>query len=349
MSLTRVLSHTESLDAETIHAKKSTACPDSEIIVLVIGESLRSDHLGLNGYPRNTTPYLDSIKSELISFPDVAATANWTDHAVPNIVSMPSAKGRVTLVQTFREAGFRTAWFSNQEWSRLSRAAEVTEHATSSFDYHFRKDAELLPLFEAFIKQAGTHQFIVLHMMGSHIPYEERYGAGDKIFSPTLSDLGIAEPGPDDKQAAINSYDNTIIATDKFLYRVIKALQASNQPAVMMFTSDHGEDLFDDARQRYMHAMQPPTRFDTHVPLIVWTSESYKKVRPSVNRVLHSNRGKKISHMNIFLTLLNIASLDWDGKAERREDDFSSSGYVEKKRWIFSPPGENFVDYDKLR
>lgn len=316
------------------------------IVLLVIGESVRADHLGINGYFRNTTPMLDSYGSALLSFNDAASTANYTNTAVPNLVTLPIQNGRATLVQTFKEAGFKTAWFSNQESMVYGKVADVFDYANSSFDFHLRKDTSLLPLFESFVRQAGGKQFIVLHMNGSHVPYEERYDADSRVFTPTLTDIGIHEaPHKEDKTATINSYDNTIIEMDRFLAKVISILASEKGPVVMLFTSDHGENLFDDERQLFMHAQSVPTHYDTHVPLIVWMNSTYKNVFSSTTAALQANTKKKISHTNVFPTLLDLGGVKWDGQS--LNNSFASAEFIERNR---KTHGGNGVerDYDSL-
>lgn len=316
------------------------------LVVLVVGESLRSDHLGINGYARDTTPRLAALGSDLLSFPDVASTANWTNHAVPGIVSLQVGKRRASVLQTFAEAGYRTAWLSNQEPIAYSRGADVVEHAVGTQDYHLRTDANLLPMFVSFVRQAGPRQLVVLHMIGSHIPYEERYTAASRVYTPTLSDLGVTQPLPADKAAAINSYDNTVIETDKFLARVIEVLRAERRPAVMLFTSDHGENLFDDERHLFMHAQTGPTRHDTHVPLLAWMNPPYRAAYPALERALRANRLRKISHAGVFPSLLQLGAVAWDGADARRS--FAAPEYIESPREVMQDL-ESTTSYESLK
>ena len=45
----------------------------------------------------------------------------------------------------------------------------------------------------------------------------------------------------------------------------------------MVYTSDHGEDIFDDARHLFLHASPLPSFWQLHVPLVVWTSSDYRQ------------------------------------------------------------------------
>ncbi|MRW92412.1 sulfatase-like hydrolase/transferase [Duganella sp. FT80W] len=348
MSLAR-LAHQQRAPGEfvSVYGQPAVTPAPPLLVVLVIGESLRSDHLGINGYARNTTPRLAALGDQLLSFPDVASTANWTNHAVPGIVSLPLDEGRVaSLPQTFAEAGFRTAWLSNQEPIDFSRGLDVVEHAISSQDYHLRTDANLLPMFTSFVRQAGPRQFAVLHMIGSHIPYEERYTGAARVYTPTLSDLGVEQPLLQHKQAAINSYDNTVLETDQFLTRVIEVLRAERRPAIMVYTSDHGENLFDDERHLFMHAQSGPTRYDTHVPLLVWMNPAYRQDYPALAAALRANHQKKISHVSMFPSLLELGGVSWNGRDARRS--FASSSYEEQPRQVMRDL-QSTTSYESLK
>ena len=66
----------------------------------------------------------------------------------------------------------------------------------------------------------------------------------------------------------INAYDNTIRHTDRLLYQLIQRLDTIGCPGAMLYTSDHGEDIFDDGRLRFLHASPSPTFTQLHVPLL---------------------------------------------------------------------------------
>lgn len=317
------------------------------LVVLVVGESLRSDHLGINGYARNTTPMLAALGPQVLTFPDVASTANWTDHAMPAIVSRRMGKQSATLVPTFREAGFRTAWLSNQEPSAYGGSADVVEYARNSMHFHLRTDDNLLPLFTSFVRQAGPRQFVVLHMIGSHIPYEERYSAASRVFRPTLSDAGIDSPLPQHKAEAINSYDNTVVETDRFLARVIAVMQQEQRPAMLLFTSDHGENLFDDRRQLFMHAQQGPTRHDTHVPMLAWMNAPYRQAYPAVAAALQANRNSPIGHASVFATVLELGAVAWNGSDPR--GSFASPSFAPGARDVTLDLDGSTSPYDSLK
>lgn len=92
------------------------------IIVLIIGESLRADHLGLNGYKRNTTPLLS--KEEVISFPNIYSEYTNTNPSVAHILTRADsihpeiAEKERSFIDLFKQCGYYTAWLANQEPSK---------------------------------------------------------------------------------------------------------------------------------------------------------------------------------------------------------------------------------------
>ncbi|WP_455638152.1 sulfatase-like hydrolase/transferase [Parabacteroides sp.] len=95
-------------------------CCDEEVtVVFVLGESLRPDHLGLNGYERNTTPLL--AKEEVISFPYVYTEQTYTNRSVPHLLTRADstdysrAYTEKSFVSFFNACDFYTVWLANQE------------------------------------------------------------------------------------------------------------------------------------------------------------------------------------------------------------------------------------------
>ena len=89
--------------------------------ILISIDTLRPDHLGCYGYPRDTSPTLDALAAAGVRFEDVTAAAPWT---LPSHASMltglyPSHHGVkdheqrlpdkiVTLAEEFRDHGYQT-------------------------------------------------------------------------------------------------------------------------------------------------------------------------------------------------------------------------------------------------
>jgi len=93
-------------------------------VIFISIDSLRSDHLSCYGYPRETTPFLDSLAKGGVRFENAVSTTSWTlpSHAsmftgllgpthglVDNGLSL--SDDHVTLAELMKRAGYHTAGF----------------------------------------------------------------------------------------------------------------------------------------------------------------------------------------------------------------------------------------------
>ena len=91
---------------------------DSIDIVFVLGESVRADHLGINGYDRETTPLLN-LQQNLISYSNIYTPLTYTAISVPQILSNQSIhdtliKEYTILYSILNELKISTTWIGNQ-------------------------------------------------------------------------------------------------------------------------------------------------------------------------------------------------------------------------------------------
>lgn len=296
---------------------RTTRDPDEkEIYVMVIGETSRADNWQLLGYGRPTNPRL-SHRAGLTSFGKTLSESNTTHKSVPLLMSALSAdsfgdsiyhtKG---VIETFNEAGFNTAWISNQQRNHsfidfFGRQAHHVDFLVDDRKLHL--DMELTAHLKDFISEAaGNKLFIVLHTYGSHFNYKERFPEEFTYFTPDNSAKAEAE----NREGLINAYDNTIRYTDAVLDSIISIVSGCGCPAAVVYTSDHGEDIYDDFRGRFLHASPNPTYWQIHVPFIIWTSDEYDQAHPEKAETIRKNRNRNISSSrSVFHTLLSLAGV----------------------------------------
>lgn len=274
--------------------------------VLVIGESARADRLGLNGYGRDTTPILGALPG-VVSFPDVRSVSDCTHTAVPAMLTMsdaagiarrPPDEGAPTLFDYFAAAGFFTAFVSMHEPALAEAIGIRADHARNLRYLNpgspVRDDA-LLPELRRLLLVPQPRKFIVLQLIGSHFEYEQRYPADFDVFH--------GDGTPERDRSA--RYDNSLRYTDWILSRVIEALHGAEGEVVLAYASDHGENLYDDARQRYQHCGSV-THFDTRPATLFWAERLY---RPQSWQTLAANRGRYIGQEMVGATLLDLAGV----------------------------------------
>ena len=78
----------------------------------------------------------------------------------------------------------------------------------------------------------------------------------------------------------------------------------------MLYLSDHGEDIFDDSRERYLHASPIPTYYQLHIPYLIWFSDTYQAAFPDKYSSAVMHQQKPISTNSVFHTLLDMAQIE---------------------------------------
>jgi len=112
-----------SLRTATVADITNTASP-LPVLVLVVGETARSDHFTLNGYRsasgQSTTPKLDAVRQEIVSFKDVPSCGTNTADSVPCMFShlpretfFDRKSNYDTLLDLLQRAGFAVTWLDN--------------------------------------------------------------------------------------------------------------------------------------------------------------------------------------------------------------------------------------------
>ncbi len=322
---------------------------DSTLVVLVIGETSRYDHWQRNGYPRETSPLLCARGTEVVAFDSCYSMANLTTVSVPFMLSpaTPENKGRYmqekSVVEAFEEAGYKTAWIADQSFNnhflqRISATCDYRDYKTvglSGLDV----DTMLWTPLNEVLRQNNERQMIVLHTKGSHFKYSSRYPDGFQYFTPDMNGLNISELLSDNvdiddqaqglvwrntkaenmvayrnmKSIFINSYDNSIRFVDYFLDGILQQVEQTGRSAVVVYVSDHGENLLDDDRNMLMHGTYSGSYYEYHVPLFVWTSPTYRAQHPEKVAAMAANREKKLSTMYLFHSLLDLGGITYSG------------------------------------
>ena len=310
-----------------------TSDPNRELIIMVVGETARTDHFSLNGYARNTNPLL-SREANLVFYPNISSCGTSTAISVPCMFSLSSqddfdvdtAEATENAFDIIAKAGVSVLWRDNNSDSKgvavrqpfqdfksakLNPQCDGDEGANNEC-----RDVGMLDGLQDYIDQQPHDIFIVLHQMGSHGPaYYKRYPKDFEKFSPACQ---TAELSHCSDAEIINAYDNTILYTDYFLSKVIELLKSNAQKfqTSMMYVSDHGESLGENGL--YLHGL--PYAFapksQTQVPVMLWTDQ-----RSDINIIATRRQSQQAnSHDAVAKTLVSLFEIETDVSFESVPD-----------------------------
>ena len=250
-------------------------------VIAVIGETARADRWQLYGFERETNPRL-SKRSGIITMMHPVSQSNTTHKSVPMMLTALNAETfeqlpyTKSLITAFKEAGYSTAYFSNQP-PNGSYNQHIGEEADTTFFFERKigtkePDTGLAGLTSEWLAQDTTRfRLIVLHTYGAHFPYTDHYTPDQAVFTPDSPLQAKAS----NRENLLNAYDNATIAVDLALDSIISVLEAQNCHGAMIYAADHGEDIFDDSRNKFLHASPIPTAWQIYVPMILWTSPGF--------------------------------------------------------------------------
>jgi glucan phosphoethanolaminetransferase (alkaline phosphatase superfamily) len=241
-----------------------------------------------------------------------------------------------TLPEAFQEAGFQTVWLSNQSrilsFERILSTADIRYETGKDMSVTNNYDEYLLaPLQNAF-KSGMKKQFIVVHTMGSHWRYDTRYPNSFEQYTPSLGkDFTWSMITPANRQQLLNAYDNTILYTDYFLDSLLTTVENQHIPALVLYTSDHGENLYDDERNLVLHGNYSASKWLFHVPFIVWYSDEYAQLYPNKIAQLYTHKDIRDNSSVIFHSMMDAAGLQYNnntaGNAEMHTRSIFSNEY----------------------
>lgn len=262
-----------------------------QTVVLIIGESARSDRFALYGYPKETTPLL--AKHDIVTLPDPISCSTYTTASIACMLSHKGSKVRLTdndepLPSYLKRFGVSVLWRS-KNWGEppiqtdlYQRSDTLKQLCTNNCDGGEFDEVMLYGLNKTIADLNGSKKFIVLHQIGSHGPtYTKRYPPSFEHFKPVCNSVQLQECT---QEALDNAYDNSIRYTDYFLSTLIDKLGKLQGEVVMIYISDHGESLGESGF--YLHGAPNliAPKFQRAVPFIVWMNDEFKRAKNLTNR-----------------------------------------------------------------
>ncbi len=314
-------------------------------VVVVIGESASRGHWQAYGYPLPSTPQVSAMADSLFIFTDVIGSSSSTSLNLENILTlstddMPegSALKSPRVIDIFNKAGYSTWWLSNQERSGLVSnmsgvlvsKADVVRYvgAESSEDVlTSRYDEALLPHLRRALGDTVRRKMIFVHLMGSHVLYTSRYPGSATVF--TADDV-MKMPGDRshswEEAATIAEYDNSIRYTDSLLGEMLRAVARQPEPAVLIYFSDHGVNVYD------IDGIHGRGERFVEVPALIYANAPYRVANPDMVSALDSALTLPVTTADLAHPLMTLTGTTYSCYDPTR--DFLSPQYVKRHRYV---------------
>jgi lipid A ethanolaminephosphotransferase len=274
---------------------------EKTVVVLVIGESARSQNFSLYGYQKNTNPLLSKVPN-IVHF-NATSAATYTTAGVKAILDHKRTDDLYEILPNYLYRNDVEVIWRTTNWGEppvhiknYQKSESFRQNCkTDGCDY----DEVLLTDLKEQIQNSKKNKIVViLHTSTSHGPtYSKKYPPKFETFKPVCNSV---ELGKCSQNELINAYDNTIIYTDYILSEVVKELKIlKDYKSAMIFVSDHGESLGE--KNLYMHgipiSIAPKEQYE--IPFIVWVSENSKQLKPL----------KEVTQYHVFHSILNYLNI----------------------------------------
>ena len=328
--------------------RKENRGQDKPNIILISIDTLRADHLGCYGYPRKTSPNIDTLANDGVLFTNVFTA---TPITLPSHMSMLTSlypinhkictsplggplggsqkldPSIVTLCELLRKENyFTTAFTGGMQVSSYFGFAKGFDYYQENKHHIIEDTAEILSKKASnwVNNNKNKNFFLFLHTYQVHSPYSPP-PPYDQIFlnenakwkSADLTMILAERQGyyskltDDERENLISLYDGGIKYTDEyFIGPFIEELKKLNlyDKTMIIFTSDHGEEFYEHKGWDHGHSLYTE---QIKIPLIIKFPYSRFK----------GKRVKDIARIvDIMPTILkeaevNIQNLNSDGKS----------------------------------
>jgi arylsulfatase A-like enzyme len=251
-------------------------------IILISLDTLRARSLGTYGYGRDTSPFLDSVARRGTLFEN-AITASVTTS--PSHMSLftglyPVNHGIreglqrklphiVTLAERLREAGYRTAAFTENGYLVRRRGfGDGFDQYTENRGEKAKAPGEVRLTFGQARRWLEANRelpfLLFVHTYEVHSPYDP-----DEPYATLFRD--DAAPGPDEPAIRVerDSYDREIRIVDDELRKLFTALDATGLSAstIVAVLADHGEEFAEHGAFQHGASVYEES---LRVPLLFW-------------------------------------------------------------------------------
>ncbi|TGL96685.1 DUF229 domain-containing protein [Leptospira barantonii] len=292
---------------------KESPTPFRKNILIVLSESLRRKSMALYGYDKDTTPFLNRWTKNpqggsVVVFRNAFSNSSSTLISVPSLLSGVSPIQPVSMTHSSplfweygKAAGLSTFYVSSHSfrWNNFSGFFK-----NAGIDFLWNKEISGLGVFNdigiddrktvaefrnrvKFLKNKGENFAGVLHLNTNHFPYiipEESvyFPIGKDTFAP---------------------YDNSVRYLDGLLEEVFNFLNEEklSEDTLVIFTSDHGEALFEHDYIGHIESNHIET---VAIPMVFFVPGSLKNQK--FEDRLKKNSDRNVSNTDLIPTIADI-------------------------------------------
>lgn len=337
-------------------------------VVLIVADALRSDHMGVYGYHRSTTPFLEDLvlqhdtyiakearavcAESFCGLTAIASSRPW--HLTPN--------KPITLHEVLRLNGYRVEMILSGDHTNFYGLKDIYGAVDSYFDGTHQSSRYVnddllvlsrvsdLPVYDGDVPVFFQFHLMSVHGLGKR--KEDGFFGGASNYYKWSSVNPRVAAASSDVPLAVNYYDYGVKSFDEVVSKILNQLQVKGylDNTLIVIAGDHGEMLGEHAAFGHQHGVEESV---LRIPLILqrrgYSGERFKKwplatqvdIAPTILKEL----GITKPEVWVGAALQNHALsriVDFQQGARVGFYDVDSTGNF-LKYWMDSRTGEEFV------
>jgi len=184
-------------------------------------------------------------------------------------------------------------------------------------------DEELFPLLDEALAEASSDKnFYVLHLMGGHGLYYNRYPYSFHKFKAEDIKLQIGERFRD----IVAQYDNALYYNDYVVSEIINRFR--DKEALVIYVPDHGEAVYDEGGSIAGHLEENPDRHMIEIPVIFWASKKFRDKYAEKWEAIEEAADRPYRTDDLIHTIMELADVqteEWNAEKSVINDNFDAS------------------------
>jgi glucan phosphoethanolaminetransferase (alkaline phosphatase superfamily) len=295
---------------EPVQTLEQSVGPQDNVVV-ILDESVRSDHLSINGYTRPTTPYLEELASSgklknygtavSLSTRSLETLRMFITGLTHNDVNELTDKvdRASTIFQYAKAAGYKTIYFDGQVnnfWAGRPDDLKFiddfynADRINPTHEPEWDNDRKIAETVRSLLTNS-TGNFVFVFKFGDHTAYSNDFPADSAIWLPSSNSVDYPAMASD-HALLINTYDNAVHFNLETFFRTLLPDQTLFENTTIIYTSDHGQTLSENG-ESFSHGGESLN--EALVPMFVIG-----------DHLDHFDSRYLASHENIFPTLLDL-------------------------------------------
>jgi glucan phosphoethanolaminetransferase (alkaline phosphatase superfamily) len=232
---------------------------DRKNIVLIVVDALRSDHMALFGYQRDTTPNIARIATSATLRKAGIVHSSCADSSC-GLLSLASSlfvhqfpARPFTLQEVLKRTGYRVHMILGGDHTNFYGLRKIYGAVDSYYDgastnrYYVNDDDLVLDRLASFPSWDGSPTMIQFHLMSVHVLGTRWKSSNNYLPASNYAahaDRRVATRGETSSEA-VNYYDNGVAQADAIIGRVLSLLADKGylKNTLVIITGDHGEGL----------------------------------------------------------------------------------------------------------